>query len=426
MELKVNSNVPHKIYAEVVDYDTLRQFEDCLRMEGCIQGALMPDTHKGYTAPIGSVLMFKDKISPQLVGYDIGCGMCALKLDITADELDLNLLKDEILKRVPIGTNRHKNPSKDYGHEPLTKEGKKAFDAVGHAQLGTLGGGNHFIEIGTGRDGKIWIIIHSGSRGFGHKLATHHMKQAAIASIDEQRYKDEFNNNPKNKDWQKSFITHKNKEHIITQTKKFVAARNEFVYRRTRARLSTNMEGCYSLDINTKKGIEYYKDMMVALNYALANRKEMIRQIEQAIGQQHPSKQIKELELINRNHNHAEFVTGKGIIHRKGATHADDGMHGVIPGNMRDGCFIVKGLGNPESMNSSSHGAGRVLSRKKAKETLDLQEFQNETAKLVTNHTSAMLDEAPKAYKDIFEVMKLQEDLVEVIDYIIPILNIKG
>ena len=128
---------------------------------------------------------------------------------------------------------------------------------------------------------------------------------------------------------------------------------------------------------------------------------------------------------INRNHNHAELKDGY-VIHRKGATHAESGMMGVIPGNMRDGSFIVRGKGNPDSLQSSSHGAGRVLSRKKAKATLDLEEFKSETAKLVTNHTDAMLDEAPKAYKDIFEVMELQKDLVEVVDRVIPILNIKG
>lgn len=133
----------------------------------------------------------------------------------------------------------------------------------------------------------------------------------------------------------------------------------------------------------------------------------------------------KELMFINRNHNHAEIIN-EFVIHRKGATHANKDMLGVIPGNMKDGSFIVKGKGNSESLNSSSHGAGRVLSRSQAFKTLDFDEFNEEMKDVVTNHSIDTLDESPKAYKNIFEVMKLQEDLVEVIDYVRPILNIKG
>ncbi len=129
--------------------------------------------------------------------------------------------------------------------------------------------------------------------------------------------------------------------------------------------------------------------------------------------------------FINRNHNHAELKDGF-VIHRKGATHAEKGMMGVIPGNMKDGCFIVEGLGNEASICSSSHGAGRVLSRNQARAQLDIQEFHELMRGVVTNHTDSTLDESPRAYKDIFEVMELQRELVNTIDYVKPILNIKG
>jgi len=159
--------------------------------------------------------------------------------------------------------------------------------------------------------------------------------------------------------------------------------------------------------------------MKSALNFAPANRKAMMNKIITFLGTP------KELMFINRNHNHAE-IEDKFVIHRKGATHAKKGMFGVIPANMKDGCFIVKGKGSQESLNSSAHGAGRVLSRKQAMIQLDVNEFHESMIGIETNHTSATLDESPKAYKNIFKVMQLQKDLVDVIDYVKPILNIKG
>jgi len=399
----INTNKPYKIYADTIEDDALRQFEETMNQDCTIQGALMPDAHKGYTLPIGCVWKTKDKIFPSAVGYDIGCGMCATKLDITADELDLEKLRDGIVKNIPIGMNRHK---KAQAYKPFvhTEVAAKAYESSGKYQLGTLGGGNHFIEIGTGNDGKVWIVIHSGSRGFGYKIAEHYMKEAAIDNTDEARYETEFDNKH---NWRER------------DPEKYDAAKKEFVYRRVRARLSTNIEGHYGLDINSERGKDYLKDLDCALEYALENRKRMINEIEKLMGSP------KVLDFINRNHNHAE-VTGNEVIHRKGATHAEFGMKGVIPGNMKDGSFIVSGKGNADSMNSSSHGAGRVLSRSKAKKTLDLDEFNKTMKDVVTNHTDGTLDESPKAYKNIFEVMDLQSDLVEIIDKVTPILNVKG
>lgn len=426
-KLQVQSKVPHKIYAEYIESEALVQFQRCLAMKGCVQGALMPDSHTGYTAPIGSVLKFEGRISPQLVGYDIGCGMCAIRLDMKAGDLtvrQLNAITEKIVKSIPLGPNKHKSPVKiptDVATMDMSEFAAQILIDTGRYQLGTLGGGNHFIEVGEDQDGYVNIVIHSGSRGVGYKIADYYMKEACIADVDEERYKKEFDENPKNIAW----YVHSTKTGGLD---KYIRAREEFVYRRTRARVKTNTEGHYSFCISDKRGKDYIKDMNMALEFALANRKAMIEKIVEAI-----SKVIDQGPLldynnrfINRNHNHAVVSEDGTVIHRKGATHAEEGMMGVIPGNMKDGSFIVTGKGNTDSMCSSSHGAGRVLSRRKAKDQLSLEDFHKEMEGIVTNHTDATLDEAPKAYKDIYTVMEQQDDLVEIIDKVTPIINIKG
>jgi len=393
-----------KIYTDSPCYKTLDQFHTAMALDCNIQGALMPDAHAGYTLPIGAVVKSLNTVFPSYVGYDIGCGMCAVKLDITKDELDLETLKTYIIDSIPLGAARH-DKSQGYKPDTMSKIAAKAFRDVGQYQIGTLGGGNHFVEVGEGDDEKVWVVIHSGSRGFGYKIAEHYMKEAAIENTDEQRYVDEFEQN--NKDFKKH------------NPKGFVKAQKEFVYRRVRARLNTNLEGHYGLPLDSERGIAYMTDMNCALQFALDNRKAMIAKVVEGMGSP------KELLFINRNNNHAELVDGH-VIHRKGATHAEEGMLGVIPGNMKDGSFIVSGKGHQDSMSSSSHGAGRVLSRRQAKDSLDLDEFHAEMEGIVTNHTDGTLDESPKAYKNIFEVMRLQAELVTVIDRVIPILNVKG
>ncbi len=426
INLQVDSTTPHKIYAEIVEDTALEQFENCLDMEGCVQGALMADCHTGYVAPIGSVLKFEGKISPALVGYDIGCGVISAELNIKAEDLDLEKLKASILRSVPIGFNRHKDPQvyviEDSIISPMAL---KHMMSTGLYQLGTLGGGNHFIELGTSDvTGNLHIIIHSGSRGFGHKIATYYMKEAAVQSINQSIYEDEFESVPKNIEWKKHLLNTKASPENDKMQDIYEKAKNSFASKKVKSVLGPKFEGNYSLDINTPLGQAYMNDQNIALDYALANREHMINAIILDI-QNQLNKPITILKLINRNHNHAELKDGY-IIHRKGATHAEKGMLGVIPGNMKDGCFIVEGLGNPDSMSSSSHGAGRVLSRKKAKAQLSLDKFHQEMNGIITNHTDDTLDEAPDAYKNIFEVMNAQKDLVKTIAHITPVLNIKG
>jgi tRNA-splicing ligase RtcB len=186
-------------------------------------------------------------------------------------------------------------------------------------------------------------------------------------------------------------------------------------------------EGHYGFNVISQEGKDYIQDLEWCLNFALANRKEMMERVVNIITESLDlyCYELDFSELINRNHNHATERDGVWI-HRKGATHAEEGMLGVIPGNMKDGSFIVRGKGNPESLYSSSHGAGRVMGRKQAKRELSLEEFKNTMSGVTALVGENTLDESPLAYKDIHEVMRLQSELVDIIAHIKPLVNIKG
>lgn len=365
---------PHKIYSDTIDPAALSQFYDALKEPYVVRGALMPDAHKGYSLPIGAVVATTDKIVPAWVGYDIGCGMCAIPTSFTAYDVRQNskAIFDGIYRDIPVGFNHNKvetnNPVLEY--LPMTDVTKAIFKKDGLLQLGSLGGGNHFIEIGIADDGIVWVIIHSGSRGIGHAIAKHYMTIASGG----QRAK----------------------------------------------------EGHYALDVNSQDGKDYITDMNFGLEFALENRREMMHRIEGIMTRCCSSPgHFDWARLINKNHNHAEFKDGTWV-HRKGATQAEQDMFGVIPGNMRDGSFIVKGLGCSDSLSSSSHGAGRVLGRATAKVQLDMKEFKESMTDIQARVTEKTLDEAPGAYKNIFDVMDLQKDLVKVLYHVKPVINIKG
>lgn len=364
---------PSKIYSDTIETSALDQYYTALKQPTTVQGALMADAHKGYTLPIGAVIATESTIFPSYVGFDIGCGMSALPLSCTKQDIQNNAdeIFNGIYKRVPVGFKYNDRKQRwDDCEKHLSKATdnmQARFKSNGLNQVGSLGGGNHFIEVGEdGTD--TWIIIHSGSRGIGHKTATEYMKKAS-----------------------------------------------------PNGRAS---EGFYGFDVDSQDGKDYIKDLAFCLEFALQNRRLMIEKVASVIAKH--CKGVADWDrFVNRNHNHAELV-GDRWIHRKGATHAEDGMMGVIPGNMRDGSFIVKGKGNPESMSSSSHGAGRVLGRKKAKEELDFDTFKATMSGVKAKVEQSTLDESPMAYKNIFEVMDLQKDLVEVVCHVKPMINIKG
>lgn len=372
-------------YSIDVDKEALQQFRDCYSEKFVTAAALLPDAHKGYAAPIGSVLITKNYVVPAWVGFDIGCGLIAVRIKgkniLEKAKANTEKIYSKVMRAVPMGVgeiNKEKNittKTKKEFQKLIEKFEKKEHDkgilqylkSVALRHLGTLGGGNHFIELGEYKK-ELWLIIHSGSRGIGHRVAKKYMIKA---SSDEKNY-----------------------------------------------------ERTFPLDVNSKIGKEYLNILDFGLEFALLNRLEMsykvIEVLEEILGEK-----LKTELWVNKNHNHAVFEQGK-YIHRKGATPAKKGERGIIPGNMRDGCFLVEGLGNPKFLNSSSHGAGRILSRKQAKEKITMQEFRESMKGIRGTISKKTIDEAPMAYKNINKIMKAQEKAVKIVKYLKPFINWKG
>ena len=364
--------------------------------------AIMPDSHQGYGMPIGGVLATTDVIIPNAVGVDIGCGMCAVKTSLT--ELDTETLKKimgEIRKCIPVGFNKHKEEQDtslmpEFTLNPLYIEPKMGVDKEKNLlpivaqeyknallSIGTLGGGNHFIEIQKGNDGHIWIMIHSGSRNLGKQIADHYNKLAIEL----------------NKKWHSS-----------------IPEEWELAF----------------LPVNSKEGKAYIKEMQFCVDFALANRKLMMSRVISCFYEAITADNFKELEFINIAHNYASLEThfGKEVwVHRKGATLATQDTIGIIPGSQGTKSYIVRGKGNMFSFNSCSHGAGRKMGRKEAERTLNLEEEIKRLDDQGIIHAIRgvkELDEAPGAYKDIDIVMKNQQDLVDIVVELTPLGVVKG
>jgi tRNA-splicing ligase RtcB len=347
--------------------------------------------------PIGGVLATKDIIIPNAVGVDIGCGMCAVKTSLT--EIDTTTLKNimsEIRNAIPLGHNHHKiaqdeslmpDPNKIawFGQSTDKHIVLEEYNSA-LKQIGTLGGGNHFIEIQKGSDRRIWIMLHSGSRNFGLKIAKHY-NEIAIKL---------------NKKWH--------------------------------TQVPESWELAF-LPMNSNEGLNYMAEMNYAVEFALANRKLMLDRIMLILYRDFGLINLKEYtdhEMINIAHNYASMENHFGenvMIHRKGATLAREGTIGIIPGSQGTKSYIVKGLGNKESFESCSHGAGRKMSRNKAEETLNLDDEKKKLDDQGIIHSirgKHDLDEAPGAYKNIDVVMENQKDLVETLVELQPLAIIKG
>jgi tRNA-splicing ligase RtcB len=366
-----------KIFADekTIDPEALKQFHSAMDNSFVIRGALMPDAHAGYSLPIGAVVATNGVILPSWVGYDIGCGVAAARLDIGKEALEqLETRKDihgRIESNIPTGMGElHKRPLPYAPRSPVETDFMKRLtgDAFINKSLGTLGGGNHFIELGYDEESKLWVVIHSGSRGLGHKTATNYMKLASKSD--------------------------------------------------------KPLEGHFGFDVESKDGKNYISDMNFCLEFAYENRRTMLSAVVKSL-KEALNAPVNETYFVNRNHNHAEYKDGMWI-HRKGATHAEEAMDGVIPGNMRDGSFIVRGRGNPESLWSSAHGAGRAMSRGQARREITMDAFKHSMEGVVGNVNERTKDESPFAYKNIFKVMEQQESLVEVLHHIRPMINVKG
>ena len=350
--------------------------------------ALMPDAHWGMGATVGSVIPTESAIIPAAVGVDIGCGMIAVETDMTAEMLPDNMqnVLRGIAKTIPAGFDDHRDVGKGANNflnaDPLqtpVKMRDKAKWKIGK-QLGTLGGGNHFVEVCLDEANVVWAVLHSGSRGIGNILAKSHIADAREVCEQEHRALDD-------------------------------------------------RDLAYFLD--TDPGFNaYISDMLWAQRYARKNRDLMMDALLGVLRKE-TGRPVNEKRRINCHHNYTERENhfGKDLwITRKGAIRARVGDYGVIPGSMGTSSFIVSGLGEPSSYTSAAHGAGRRFGRKEAKRRFEVDEFTKAMEGRVwqRHKASELLDEAPMAYKDIGEVMANQADLVKVESELTAIVNYKG
>lgn len=348
---------------EEIEAEARMQIEKILELDFLKKLVILPDVHKGYDLCIGGVALLDGKISASFVGYDIGCGMCYINSKIPVSEIlktqeDKEKIFRQIYSDIPVGFDIFEDEQADWTFESACGDKKlnKGVNEKLNKSLGTLGGGNHFVEIGKNRAGSLCVTVHSGSRNIGHQIASYYMKQGRF------------------------------------------------------------------FDVDSEMGHAYLKDMNFALSYALENRKIIMSKILKILALEESLLK----EIVNENHNHA-VITDDGVLHRKGATPADLDQIGIIPGNMKDGIYITRGLGNKEYLCSASHGAGRVMSRNKAKQTLNIEDFKSEMEGITAKVDRATLDESPDAYKNLDEVIKYQEGkVIEVIDKVLPLINIKG
>lgn len=400
MRILETEKLPIKMWLEDIEPGALKQVINLANLPFAFSHiAIMPDSHQGYGMPIGGVLATKDVIIPNAVGVDIGCGMCAVKTSLT--EIDTDTLKKimgEIRKQIPVGFEKHKEPQ--LGFIPNIPTSNSDYPIVvsefqnAMKSVGTLGGGNHFIEIQKGSDGHIWIMIHSGSRNLGKQVADHYNKVAIELNKKWHSAVPE--------DWELAF-----------------------------------------LPVDSEEGQAYIREMNYCVEFALANRKLMMERImnifrenvidkKPAMGFSTGMYQPTFDPIINIAHNYAtkEKHLGKEVwVHRKGATLATKDTVGIIPGSQGTKSYIVRGKGNIHSFNSCSHGAGRKMGRKEAERTLNLEEEIKKLDDQGILHGirgKDQLDEATGAYKDISVVMKNQEDLVDILVELKPLAVVKG
>lgn len=383
MKVIDTEKIPIKLWAEIIDESTLVQCRNLANLPFAQEFvAIMADAHVGYGMPIGGVLATDGYIVPNAVGVDAGCGMKARKTNLTEiDQEKLRKILNQIQRDVPTGFAHHTKPQGVPRHlQEMVKdfisrvpERKKIFDQVPF-QIGTLGGGNHFIELQKGDDGHLWIMLHSGSRGIGKMICDHY---SAIAE---------------------------DKDH-------------------------DHAPDLAALSMDSEAGQEYFAAMTVCLRFAEENRLLMLKRITEAIAEEYPKLKVE--EAIDTHHNYAAWEKHFGrnlLVHRKGAVRAEGKV--IIPGSMGTWSYIAEGLCNPESFCSCAHGAGRQLSRNEAMRrfTVDqvLSELKAKNIELFKQKKKDVAEEWAPAYKDIDLVMENQKDLAKPLVRLRPIGVVKG
>ena len=390
-----DQRVPVKIWTDDVDDRSKEQLSNIASLPFVHHHvAAMPDVHLGIGATIGSVIATHKAIIPAAVGVDIGCGMVAARLSLTAEDLDEASLKkifNQITRDVPVGRGQHADDrilvaaAKPFepGLKSLTDRHPALLKAFGKFskwtnQMGTLGGGNHFIEVCLDESGHVWIMLHSGSRGIGNAIADYFIE-----------------------------LARKDMERLMIQLPD-----RDLAY--------------------FPEGSEYFADYVEAVHwaqeYAMANRQAMLNLVLAALARHLPPFTVT-TEAVNCHHNYVakeHHFDAEVWVTRKGAIRAQEGDLGIVPGSMGARSFIVRGKGNPDSFCSSAHGAGRRMSRTAARAQFNEADLSQQTAGVVCRKDKGVVDEIPGAYKDIDDVMANQSDLTEILHTLKQVVCVKG
>jgi tRNA-splicing ligase RtcB len=389
------AKVPIRMWTDPASVEdvALRQLQNVATLPWIKGLAVMPDVHYGKGATVGSVIAMRDAVCPAAVGVDIGCGMSAVRTSLTANDLpgDLSRLRSKIEEAIPVGRGMHASPVEPGGFHGLATSGWddfwRRFDGVADAvkfreeratkQMGTLGSGNHFIEICTDTTGSVWLMLHSGSRNIGKELAEYHIGVA-------QR------------------LPH-NQGLVDRDLAVFVA--------------------------DTPQMAAYRNDLFWAQEYAKYNRTLMMALLKDVVRKEFKKAKPTFEQEISAHHNYVAEERYDGmdlLVTRKGAIRAGSGEYGIIPGSMGTGSYIVKGLGNEKAFNSASHGAGRRMSRNAAKRRFSTRDLEEQTQGVECRKDSGVVDEIPSAYKPIEQVIEQQSDLVEVVAKLKQLVCVKG
>lgn len=388
-EIELNST-PVKIWAKFVDPHAMKEIVNLSTLPFVFHHlAFMPDVHGGKGMPIGGVLATRGVVIPNAVGVDIGCGMCAVKTSLRVEDIPQEVLRKQIMrgirKQIPLGFDHHKTAQdesfmpKGFDVDKLAVVSRQYVSAT--KQVGTLGGGNHFIELQKDTEGALWVMIHSGSRNLGAQVGNYYNEKARVLN------------------------------------------------RRWFSAVSPDIDMAF-LPMQSDEAHAYWDEMLYCVEFALCNRRLMMERICQVIGDAFPDSRFE--PMINIAHNYAAWENHfdeNVVVHRKGATRARAGETGIIPGSQGTKSYIVEGLGNPDSFQSCSHGAGRAMSRTEAVRNLSLEAEVTRLESQGIVHAirgPKDLEEAAGAYKDIGEVMANQADLVKIVTELSPVAVIKG
>ncbi|MFJ7959782.1 RtcB family protein [Streptomyces sp. NPDC096319] len=389
------AKVPIRMWADPssVEGGAMQQLQNVATLPWIKGLAVMPDVHYGKGATVGSVIAMQGAVCPAAVGVDIGCGMSAVKTSLTANDLpgDLSRLRSKIEQAIPVGRGLHReavDPKRLYQFPTAGWDDFwSRFDGVAESvkfrreragqQMGTLGGGNHFVELCIDTSGSVWLMLHSGSRNIGKELAEYHIGEA-----------------------QK--LPH-NQGLVDRDLAVFVA--------------------------DTPQMAAYRHDLFWAQEYAKYNRAIMMALFQEVVRREFRKARVTFDPVISCHHNYVAEERYEGmdmLVTRKGAIRAGSGEFGIIPGSMGTGSYIVKGLGNAASFNSASHGAGRKMSRSAAKRRFSTRDLEEQTRGVECRKDSGVVDEIPGAYKPIEKVIDQQRDLVEVVAKLKQVICVKG